>query len=66
MSTVRNPPKPEKVMVYKTPAGWVTQCPCQVIPCESWDDAMAAARFKALAHRSPLAAIIAVAVGIQP
>ena len=54
------PPKPEKVMVYKTPAGWVVQCPCDVFtPCESWDDAMAEARFNVLAHRSPLAAIIA-------
>ena len=60
------PPKPEKVMVYKTPTGWVTQCPCQVIPCESWDDAMSVARFKALVHRSPPAAVLAVVTGVRP
>ena len=65
MSTVRNPPKPEKVMVYKTPTGWVVQCPCGVTPCPSWAAALSVARFKALTHRSPGLAILAAVTGAR-
>ena len=52
-------------MVYKTPAGWVVQCPCGVTPCPSWAAALSVARFKALTHRSPGLAILAAVTGAR-